>query len=102
MNHNFGEGLRRELRLVQLLEAATGLDAVPTASYVEIEMSVHVMVDEAIGICGSAKTSTLVSVTVRHQQAERGHEQRGNGILARVKERRHGTRERSGHHRCRT
>ena len=38
MNHNFGRGLRRELRLVQLLEAATGLDAVPMASYVEVEM----------------------------------------------------------------
>jgi hypothetical protein len=49
MNHNFGGGLRSELRLVQLLEAATGLDAVPTASNVEVEMSVHVIVDKAIG-----------------------------------------------------
>jgi hypothetical protein len=49
MNRNFGGGLRSELRLVQLLEAATGLKAVATASHVEIEMSAHVMVDEAIG-----------------------------------------------------
>ena len=49
MNHNFGGDLRGELRLVQLLEAATGLDAVPAAGYPETDTSVHVMVDEAIG-----------------------------------------------------
>jgi hypothetical protein len=49
MNHNFGGDLRGELRLVQLLEAATGLDAVPSASYPETEMSVHVLVEEVIG-----------------------------------------------------
>jgi hypothetical protein len=48
MTHNFGGGLRSELRLVRLLEAATGLDAVPTPSHVEAEISVHVLVDEAI------------------------------------------------------
>jgi hypothetical protein len=49
VNHNFGGDLRGEPRLVQLLEAATGLEAVPSASYPETEMSVHVMVEEAIG-----------------------------------------------------
>jgi hypothetical protein len=37
MNHNFGGDLRGEIRLAQLLEAATGLDAVPTASYPETD-----------------------------------------------------------------
>jgi hypothetical protein len=49
MNRNFAGALRSELRLVQLLEAATGLDAAPAASNPESETSVHVMVDKAIG-----------------------------------------------------
>lgn len=47
VNLNFGGDLRGELRLVQLLKAATGLDAVPSAYYPETEMSVHVLVEEA-------------------------------------------------------
>jgi hypothetical protein len=61
MNHNLGGDLRGELRLVQLLEAATGLDAVPAASYPETETSVHVMVDEAIG----AKTLQRLALQAR-------------------------------------
>ena len=49
MNHNLGGDLRGELRLVQLLGAATGLEAVPAAGYPEAEMSAHVMVDKTVG-----------------------------------------------------
>jgi hypothetical protein len=61
MNHNFAGDLRGELRLAQLLEAATGLDAVPSASYPEFETSVHVIVDETIG----AKTVQRVALQAR-------------------------------------
>lgn len=61
MNHNFGGDLRGELRLAQLLQAATDLDAAPTSSYPETETSVHVMVDKAIG----AKTLQRVALQAR-------------------------------------
>jgi hypothetical protein len=58
MNRNFGGDLRSESRLVQLFEAATGLNAVATARKVEVEMSVHVMVDEDI------KTKTVQRIAL--------------------------------------
>ena len=49
MNNYFAGDLRGELRLIQLLAASTGLDAVPAAANPEAETSAHVMVDKAIG-----------------------------------------------------
>ena len=63
MNRNFVGDLRGEPRLAQLLEAAAGLDAAPSASYPETETSVHVLVDEAIG------TKTLQRVAL-HSRSE--------------------------------
>jgi hypothetical protein len=61
MNRHFAGDLRGELRLAQLLEAATGLDAVPSPSFPEFETSVHVIVDETIG----AKTVQRVALQAR-------------------------------------
>jgi hypothetical protein len=61
VNRNFAGDLRSELRLAHLLEAATGLDAVPSASYPETETTVHVLVDEAIG----AKTVQRLALQAR-------------------------------------
>lgn len=49
MEHYFSGDLRSELQLLRLLEAATGLDAVPTTSHPEAKVSVDVMVEQAIG-----------------------------------------------------
>jgi hypothetical protein len=61
MNNYFAGDLRGELRLAQLLEAATGLDAAPAASNPEAETSVHVMVDKAMG----TKTVQRVALQAR-------------------------------------
>lgn len=61
MNRNVAGDLRGELRLVQLLAAATGLDAVPAASHPEAEISVHIMVDTTIG----TKTVQRVALQAR-------------------------------------
>lgn len=49
MERNFDRHLRNELRLIELLEAATGLDAVPTTNHPETKVSADVMVEKAIG-----------------------------------------------------
>jgi hypothetical protein len=45
--HHFSGDLRSELRLIRLLEVATGLDAVPTTSHPEANKSADVMVEQA-------------------------------------------------------